>query len=93
MAGGLSQGEIWLPQPCGTVTVRIGGGVSGLRWHRPAGVAARVEIRGGASQLGLDPQYLGAVGGPVELEAPGYSAAAERYAVDVHGGVSQLSID
>lgn len=91
--GGLNKAELRLPQPTGTVLVRVSGGVSHLTLHRPAGVPARVHIGGGASKLALDTQYLGAVGGPVRLETPDYSAAVERYDVEIGGGASKITIE
>jgi hypothetical protein len=93
VVGGISQAELRLPQPRGTVSIRISGGVSGFRLHRPAGVAARIQIGGGASKLGLDRQYLGAIGGPIQLETPDYATAADRYELDIRGGASRVTVD
>jgi hypothetical protein len=93
VVGGASGAELWLPQPHGTVAIRITGGVSGLRLHRPAGVPARIQIGGGVSKLGLDRQYLGAIGGPIELETPDYATAVDRYELDIRGGASRVTVD
>jgi len=91
--GGVSRAELRLPVPHGSVPVRISGGASGLTVRRPAGVPARVQIGGGASKLGLDQQFLGAVGGPVRLESPGYQGSEARYEVEIGGGASHISVD
>ncbi len=93
MVGGISQAELWLPQPRGTVAIHISGGVSGFRVHRPARVPARIQIGGGASKLGLDRQYLGAIGGPIQLETPDYATAGDRYELDICGGASRVTVD
>ncbi|HXN02170.1 MAG TPA: hypothetical protein VN973_09825 [Candidatus Dormibacteraeota bacterium] len=90
--GGLSNADLRLPQPTGTVPVHVSGGVSHLTLHRPGGVPARVHIRGGASKLELDAQYLGAIGGPIRLETPGYPSAADRYDLDIGGGASKITV-
>jgi len=61
--------------------------------HRPARVAARIQIGGGASKLGLDRQYLGAIGGPIQLETPDYATAGDRYELDIRGGASRVTVD
>jgi len=90
--GGVSQVELRLPRPTGTVPIRISGGVSHLTIDRPGTVPARVQIGGGASKLELDTQYLGAIGGPVRLETSGYADAADRYDVNIGGGASKVTI-
>jgi hypothetical protein len=72
--------------------IRVSGGVSHLTLRRPDGVPARVHIGGGASKLELDTQCLGAIGGPVRLETPGYSSASDRYDLEIGGGASKVTI-
>lgn len=91
--GGVSQVELRLPRPAGTVPIRVSGGVSHLTIHRPGDVPARLSIGGGVSKLELDTQYLGAIGGPVRLETSGYPEAADRYNVEIGGGASKITIE
>ncbi len=93
VVGGIRQAELWLPKPLGTVAIHISGAVSRLRLHRPASVAARIQIGGGASKLGLDRQYLGAIGSPIHLETPDYATAVGRYELDIRGGASRVTVD
>jgi DNA-binding MarR family transcriptional regulator len=93
VGGGASDVEIWLPTPAGVVPVRISGGASHVRMHRPTGSALRAEVSGGASQLVFDGQSLGSIGGRNRLETPGFAAARDRYEVRLSGGASQLTID
>lgn len=90
--GGLNQVELQLPEPSGSVQLRVTGGASHLRLRRPSSVPARIRIGGGASKLALDEQGFGAVGGPVRLESPDYSAAVNRYEIEIGGGASQIII-
>jgi hypothetical protein len=91
--GGVSKVELRLPPPAGVVPIRVSGGVSHLTLQRPGQVPARVRIGGGASKLELDTQYLGAIGGPVRLETPGYgSGDGGKYDLEIGGGASKVTI-
>jgi len=61
-SGGASRVELTLPPPSGTVSVRILGGTSNVTIHRPEGVAARVCVASGSTNLAFDDQRFGAVG-------------------------------
>jgi hypothetical protein len=90
--GGMSQVDLQLPRPHGTVRFHVSGGASALTLRRPVDVPARLHIGGGASRLALDDQMFGAMGGPISLETTGYATATDRYAVEVGGGVSKISV-
>ena len=90
--GGVNQVDLQLPEPSGTVRIRVSGGASHLRLRRPSGVPARVHIGGGANKLALDELGFGAVGGPVRLESPEYSTAANRYEIEIGGGASKITV-
>src|SRR5215217_6310135 len=92
LAGGASRIEVRLPRPSGTVSVRISGGASNVTIHRPEGVAARVHVVGGATNLTFDEKHLGAIGGDVNLQSPNYRDAANRYAFEFTGGANNLTI-
>ncbi len=91
--GGASQVMVTLPHPSGTVPVRVGAGASQVTVHRPAGVAARIHIHNGASQVRLDSQQFGALGGEMRWEEPEYERSTDRYDIEISGGASQLTID
>jgi hypothetical protein len=91
--GGASDVELRLPKPSGVVPIRISGGASKLTIHRPAGVPVRLQIKGGASQLVLDDQRFGAVGGETRLNSHHDQNAPDRYEVTIGGGASRLTID
>ncbi|HEX2741977.1 MAG TPA: MarR family transcriptional regulator [Rubrobacter sp.] len=90
--GGASSFRVELPEPNGTVPVRIAGGASEIVVRRPPHVAARVRLKGWASQLTFDDQTFGAVGSDVRLQSPGYEDAAGRYDVEVSGSASDFTL-
>lgn len=90
--GGVSEAEIWLPQPSGTVQIHIASGVSHLRIYRPKNVAAQLKVGGGASHLVFDDQFYNSVGGGIRIAVPDYSSQNDRYDILVNGGVSNLSV-
>jgi DNA-binding MarR family transcriptional regulator len=93
VGGGASDVEIWLPEPTGTVPVRVSGGASKVTLHRPVTAALRFALGGGASQIVFDDQKLGALGGSIVLSTPGCEAAADRFEVRFSGGASQVTVD
>ena len=91
--GGASKVAVTLPRPSDTVTLRVSGGASNVTINRPAGVAVRVRVSGGATELALDEQRFGAIGGETRLQTSDYEDAADRYDVEVSGGASGLTVD
>lgn len=90
--GGVSRIELTLAEPSGTIPVRIDGGASNVTIRRPKGVAASVIVGGGASELALDDQHLGAVGGETRLESSGYAGATDRYEITITSGASDVAV-
>jgi DNA-binding MarR family transcriptional regulator len=93
MTGGASGFTLTLPPPSGVVPVRFSGGVSGVTVHRPAGTAARVRVKGGASKLVFDEQSFDAFGGKVRLQSSGYEDAPDHYEIEISGGASSVTVD
>lgn len=90
--GGASRSSLKLPHPVGVVPVTINGGVSNIELRLPAGAAYSLAIAGGISNLVLDDQFLGAVGGPYRTRTPGLSDDDDHYRIAVGGGASKLSV-
>ena len=93
VSGGASKVELTLPQGSGLAPVRILGGASNVVIHRPEGVATRVRIVGGSTNLTFEDQHFGAVGGEVSLQSPNYDGTPERYDITITGGASNVAID
>lgn len=88
VGGGGSLFRVELPEPSGTVPVRISGGGSEIVVRRPPGVAARVRLSGWGSHLTFDGQSSAGVGNDARLQSPGYEDAEGRYDVEVSGSGS-----
>jgi DNA-binding MarR family transcriptional regulator len=93
LTGGLSHAELTLGVPMTEVGLSLTGGVHNLTIHRPAGTALRVRIRGGVSNLRLDSQRFGSVGGTMSWQTPDFDDAAGRYDFSLTGGASTITID
>jgi hypothetical protein len=91
--GGACDAEVRLPKPAGVVPIRIEGGASNLTFLRPEGSAARLRVMGGVSQLRLDTQVFGAIGGRAEIVSPGFDSPADYYDIQITGGVSNISVE
>jgi DNA-binding MarR family transcriptional regulator len=92
LKGGAHMARLELPAPSGVVPIRISGGASETTIHRPAGTAARVHLKGWASEFAFDDQTFNAVGNDVRLQSQGFDPAAPYYDIDVISSASQLAI-
>lgn len=92
IAGGASQVRLDLPEPSGTVRIRIDTGVSDVVVRRPAGVAARVRVKGWASMITFDDLASSDMGSGMRLESPGYADAPHRYDIEITGSASQFTL-
>ena len=93
VAGGASRLEVVLPASSGIVSVVILGGASNVAIRRPEGVAARLRVHGGATNLRFDDRHIGAAGGELDLQSGDYDGAVDRYDIALTGGANNLSID
>jgi len=93
LGGGVSDVEVLLPTPAGTVPVRVAGGVHRLTVLRPAGVDVRVRVGHGARRLTLDDQHFGAIGGRTRWHSPDYHRTCDRYDIAVSGGADTLTLE
>jgi DNA-binding MarR family transcriptional regulator len=90
--GGLSSIRLDLPKPSGAVPVRISGGASEITVRRPAGVAARVHLKGWVSTFDFDNQMFSDVGNNVRLQSPGFEPTAPYYDIEVASSASMVTI-
>jgi hypothetical protein len=91
--GGASRLEVVFSVPRGIVAVVILGGASKVAIHRPEGVAARLRVDGGATNLRFDDRHICAAGDELDLQSRDYDGATDRYDIAVTGGANNLSID
>jgi AcrR family transcriptional regulator len=92
IAGGVDRATVRLPQPTGTVPLRIDGGVRQLGVERPSTAAMRLHLNRGSSHLTLDGMHLKAVGGGADWESPDYATVSDRYTLEIGGGASDVSM-
>ena len=90
--GGLGMSRVELPVPSGVVPIRISGGALEITVRRPAGVAARVHLKGWASTLNFDDQHFSNLGNDVRLQSQGFEPAAPYYDIEVATSVSMVTI-
>ena len=92
LKGGISDLALTLPKHRGWFRCVCPGARAKLGIHRPAGVEARMSVKGGASKLTFDEQSFDALGGKVRLQSPGYEGATDRYEIELSGGASELTV-
>jgi DNA-binding MarR family transcriptional regulator len=90
--GGMSLIHLELPVPSGVVRVRISGGASEIDVRRPAGVAARVHLKGWVSTFAFDGQSFSDVGNNVRLQSVDFTPDAPSYDIEVSSSASSVSI-
>lgn len=93
--GGMSMIHLNLPWPSAVVPmvpIRIRGGASEIIVRRPAGVAARVHLKGWASQFVFDDEAFSNMGNDVRMQSPGFEAAAARYDIEILSSASMVTV-
>jgi DNA-binding MarR family transcriptional regulator len=90
--GGLWKSRLDLPAPSGVIPIRISGGAAEITIRRPAGVAARVHLKGWAAEFAFDNQTFSAVGNDVQLQSQGYEGIGPCYDIDISGSSSKATI-
>jgi DNA-binding MarR family transcriptional regulator len=91
LSGGASNLTLALGRPAGEIPIRVIGGLASARITRPADVAVRLTIAGGAGRIELDGQRINGSGG-VSLESAGAASSSDRYAIDVTGGAARIEV-
>src|SRR4029077_8264575 len=92
VAGGVDQMRLTLGRPTGVVPIRLVGGANHVRMERPRGAQVQLRLSGGTAGVEFDGQKLGATGGPSLLESTGAGQSADRYSIEVVGGVNRISV-
>jgi hypothetical protein len=89
---GVSDVKLILGEPNDIIRLDCHGGVHNLIVLRPAPVAVQLTVHGGATNLGLDNQKLGAVGSMTTLETANIKTTPYRYVINVHGGANNFKV-
>jgi hypothetical protein len=92
LSGGTERVALELGTPRGQGVVRLVGGANTIRIDRPAGLPVRLTVSGGSGRVDLDGTHLGAKGGRTTLESAGWSAATDRYDIEIVGGSKAIEI-
>jgi hypothetical protein len=90
--GGAGRLDVMLPAPSGDVAMVILGGASNVTIRRPEGVAARLHVVGGVTNLRFDHRHIGATGCELDLQSRAYEHATDRYDIAVTGGANNVII-
>ena len=91
VSGGVSHASLVLPPPRGVVPVHVTGGVNDLSIIRPAGTAARLRIRGGASNVDFDGRRFSAMGRDARWSSMD-GDDPDQYEIEISGGARTLSV-
>ncbi len=81
-----------LPEPARVVPIRLGGTGSEFTVRRPAGVAARLHMKGWGAGVVFDGQTAGGMSSDVRLQSPNYEGATRRYDLEVSGTGSMITV-
>jgi hypothetical protein len=85
--------SLTLPEPHGTVPVRMTGGAGDFVVHLAGDAPARVRLGGGAGNVVVDGAARSGIPGGTVIEGDGWSSAGDRYDIDAAAGVSSLVLD
>ena len=91
LSGGASDVTAQIGQPKGTVDIRMTGGVSNLILHAPSGTQWKISASGGVNGVSINGASSGSLGNGFEKQSSGYDRAADRFDIELTGGVSNLN--
>jgi hypothetical protein len=90
---GAAKVECFLPRPRGVVPIIVSGGVAGVTFHRPSGVAVLADISPGSLRLKLDAHTVAASTTDIRWQSEGASSSTDRYELRINGGAVQVTLD
>jgi hypothetical protein len=91
LSTGASASEIEMPANAGETRAWIRSGAASIDVHIPAGVAARIEARGGLASIRVDTVRFPQVGGV--YQSPDFSSAENRVHLDIETGVGSVFVN
>jgi hypothetical protein len=81
-----------LPQPDGSVPIRLTAGASQFLLSLPSGTPAQLTAGGGAGEVSLEGQtHVGVAGGSV-FSTPGWTPGAAGFTIDATAGASRITV-
>ncbi|MFY1631795.1 hypothetical protein ACN27F_00715 [Solwaraspora sp. WMMB335] len=92
LAGGVSTLDIVLPEPDGTVGIRMSGGAGTWRVEAPAQVPVRVRAGSGAGSISVDGERRDGVAAGETVSTPSWEETTDRYDIDAAAGFSDLTV-
>jgi DNA-binding MarR family transcriptional regulator len=90
--GGGSMIRLNLPVPSGVVPIHISGGASVVTVRRPAGVAARVNVKGVGSMVDFDAHKYFGTGNNAMLHSADFTTTGPHYSFDIVSAGSLITI-
>jgi hypothetical protein len=90
--GGTTRTDLTLPDPDGTMRVRMTGGANRLRVFTAGLVPARVRIRQGAGKVVFDGHTDNGVARGSVFASPGFAGSTDRIDVDAVAGAGTLTL-
>lgn len=91
-AGGAARIDLTLPEPDGTLPIRMTGGVNRFEVYTGGRVPVRVRTREGAGQVRLDGRTDDGVARGASFLSPGWASSTNRIDLDAVAGVGTLRV-
>jgi hypothetical protein len=91
-AGDAARIDLTLPEPDGTLPIRLSGGVNRFEVSTGQGVPVRVRARGGAGQVKLDGRTDDGVARGASFLSPDWAGSKNRIDLDAVAGVGTLRV-
>jgi DNA-binding MarR family transcriptional regulator len=91
--GGAVRVDLRFGPPAGAVPITIAGGAHRVAVRRPAGAPVDLRIKGGLASVRVDGRNLGPASGNFAYRSDEGHAAADRYTIDIKGGVNRLNVE
>lgn len=90
--GGSTRTELDLPEPTGTVPIRLAGGVDKLSVRLPTGAGARLLVGAGAGRVTIDGRIREGVAAGRVLGTLGWEKSKLRYEIELTTGASTVTV-
>ncbi|MFF3672038.1 hypothetical protein [Microtetraspora malaysiensis] len=92
LQGGVEHVHVNLPEPHGSVPVRVAGGAADLTFRRPAGVPVRLAVAGGSARLAIGEQQFATAQPNYVFTDSRFEESEDRYDILITGGTEALTL-